>query len=105
VRTPNAKLLADLGPQFAQAADETAVLGLVYGVENKAAATHQYVLQNLETARILQVTASVLPVETEHAVVIGTLLGKSPKDTIPVSFQSQDGFVDPSTFPVGSGTG
>jgi len=94
----NAKLLAALTPQL-QAADEMAVVNLAYGLENSAAATYLFALGALTSPAALQLTASILPVEGQHAVVLGSVLGKPATDYIP-SFQTTDTYVDPTKFPV-----
>lgn len=130
VTRPNPRLVAALEPQFTDALDQTGVLALVYGVENKAAATYQYAIETLASAAAAaaataskletstssrtrisaaalagtsistrRLAASVLPVECEHAVVLGLLLGKPAQDVIPLSFQGKDEFFDPVLFP------
>jgi rubrerythrin len=99
----NPKLVAQLGPQFTNAANQNAVLELAFGGENAAAATYQYALENLTGTAALQLTASIMPVESQHAVVLGTVLGKDvTRNLIPVNFQSKDGFLDPAKYPVGA---
>lgn len=104
VRGPNPELMAALGPQLTTATDEVAALTVAYGLENKAAASHLNALDSLATVSLIRLTASVLPVEAQHAVVLGALLGKGPKDAIPLSFQTKDEFIDPSLF-ADTGTG
>jgi hypothetical protein len=43
--------------------------------------------------------ASILPVESQHAVVLAMILGKDPRDTFP-TFQTQDQALKPDEFPV-----
>jgi hypothetical protein len=98
---PNAKLFAALTPALKGLKTQNDVLAFAFGLENKAASTYQFVLENVKAASALQLAASIEPVEGQHAVVLGTLLGKSVKtDLIPVNFQSKDGYIDPETYPV-----
>jgi Ferritin-like domain len=98
---PNAKLIAALTPALNGLKSQNDVLAFAFGLENKAAATYQFALENVKSSSALQLAASIEPVEGQHAVVLGTVLGKSVKtDLIPVNFQSKDGFIDPETYPV-----
>jgi hypothetical protein len=98
-KKPNAGLLAVIAPQIAAAADEPAVLEIAYGLENAAAATYLFALGALTSREALQLTASILPVEAQHAVVLGSVLGKPATDYIP-GFETVDAAVDPTKYPV-----
>jgi hypothetical protein len=95
----NAALLAELGPQLEAAPDENAVLELAYTVENAAAATYLFALGALTSAAALQLTASILPVESQHAVVLGQVLGKPATEFVP-SFETQDAALTPEKYPL-----
>jgi hypothetical protein len=95
----NPKLLAAVSKQLSGAKDENSVIEIAYGLENAAAATYLFALGALQSAAALQLTASILPVESQHAVVLGEVLGKSATDIFP-SFTTTDGFVDPTQYPV-----
>lgn len=96
---PNPGLLEEVGGQLESAADENAVLEVAYSLENAAAATYLFALGALESTEALQLTASILPVESQHAVVLGTILGKPPTEYVP-SFETQDAAVKPDAFPI-----
>jgi hypothetical protein len=96
----NAALLAELGPQLEAAPDETAILELAYTVENAAAATYMFALGALTTAAALQLTASILPVESQHAVVLGQVLGKPATEFVP-SFETDTAAIKPDKYPLG----
>ncbi|HEX7276963.1 MAG TPA: ferritin-like domain-containing protein [Acidimicrobiales bacterium] len=107
VTAPNAKLLAALGPDLtkALAADQAAILEFAMTVENAAAATYLFALGALQSAAALKLTASILPVESQHAVVLGTALGKSGKDLFPAGgtnngFETDAAALRPDKFPV-----
>jgi hypothetical protein len=95
----NAKLLATVADQLKGAGDQAAVLQIAYDLEEAAAATYLFALGALKSEAALQLSASILPVESQHAVVIGSALGKPATDYVP-SFQTSDKAVDPAKFPV-----
>lgn len=101
---PNPALLQTVGDQIKAAQDEKAVLNIAFGLENSAASTYLFALGALQDPKALQLTASILPVESQHAVVLGTVLGKSPTadPTYLPTFISEDQKVDPAKFPVAS---
>lgn len=96
----NQTLLTSLQPRLAAAKTENDVLTIAYDLENAAAAAYLFALGVLESTVALQLTASILPVEAQHAVVLGHVIGASLDTTLP-PFQTQEGFVDPAKFPVG----
>lgn len=98
---PNAALLAALGPDLeaAVAAGEASILEFAIGVENAAASTYLFALGALESPVALQLTASILPVESQHAVVLGMAIGKDVPDLVP-SFETQDAALNPADFPI-----
>ncbi len=97
---PNPGLLEEFGPMIEAAADENAILELAYGLENAAASTYLFALGALESTEALQLTASILPVEAQHAIVIGSVLGKSVPDMVP-AFENTDQALSPDQYPVG----
>ena len=99
--TANQALLQAISPQLTKATDEKAVVEIAYGLENSAAATYLFALGVLQTPAAYEAVASVLPVEAQHAVALGFVLGKPLSDpTLMPAFEKQDGFVDPAKFPV-----
>ena len=96
--TPNAKLLEAIGGQLKGAADQKAILALAYDLENAAAATYMFALGALESKTALALTASILPVESQHAVVLGSALGKPATEFVP-NFETSTKAVDPAKFP------
>jgi hypothetical protein len=99
VRRPNPLLLRATMADIASATP-AAALGVLYALEDRLAATYQYTLERLLSDAHLELAASILPVECQHAVVFGTLIGKKLKELIPVDFETPDGFIDPALFPV-----
>ena len=100
----NAKLLTAVGDQLKGAKDEKGVLQIAMDLENAAAATYLFGLGALKSPAALQLAASILPIESQHAVAIGLVLGKSGKDLFPSggennAFETKDQALDPSKFP------
>ena len=98
-KKPNAKLLETVAPQLGAAADEAAILEIAFGLENAAASTYLFALGALTSNEALQLTASILPVESQHAVVLGSVLGKPVTDYLP-GFETVDAAVDPAKYPI-----
>jgi Ferritin-like domain len=96
----NQALLDAIAPGLAAAKSENDVLKLAYDLENAAAATYLFALGALESVGALQLTASILPVEAQHAVVLGQVFGADAATMLP-SFETETAFVDPAKFPVG----
>jgi Ferritin-like domain len=97
---PNPGLLEMVGGQIADAADEAAVLEIAYGVENAAAATYLFALGVLDDIPASQTMASILPVEAQHAITLGFVLGKPLDDeTLMPAFETTDAALDPADFP------
>jgi hypothetical protein len=96
----NQKLLDALSPSLAAATTENDVIKIAYDLENAAAATYLFALGALESVAALQLTASILPVEAQHAVVLGQVIGADAATLLP-PFETETGFVDPAMYPVG----
>lgn len=60
--------------------DLNGALELAFVVENQAAATYAFALTALTIEGAYKGTATILPVETEHAAILGMVLGKAPAD-------------------------
>lgn len=102
-KKPNAALLTALGPQL-QAANTVAKIGeFALDLENAAAATYLFALGALTSTAALQLTASILPVESQHAVVWGIILGRTGKALFPDAgnaFETETAALNPAMFPV-----
>jgi hypothetical protein len=96
---PNPKLLTAVGDQLKEAGDQAAILKIAYDLEEAAAATYLFALGALKSEGALKLTASILPVESQHAVVLGSALGKPATEYVP-TFQTSNKAVDPAKFPV-----
>jgi hypothetical protein len=98
----NPKLGDTATGQIQASANEKAVLQVIYSVEVAAASTYLYALGALQDNATLALAASILPVESQHAVILGILLNKDAKtsaDFLP-SFITQDPALTPDKYPV-----
>jgi hypothetical protein len=77
---PDEGLLASVTDQLAGARTEDDVLEIALGVENAASSTYLVALGVLEDGPSVAATASILPVESQHAVVLGLVLGLEVDD-------------------------
>jgi hypothetical protein len=96
---PNRRLVDRFRTRIQRAADESALLEIALELENRTSSTYLFALSALEATEALRVSASILPVESQHAVALATLLGKPPGDTFP-TFETQDQALKPDQFPV-----
>lgn len=96
---PNAKIVAGFGPRVKAATDEKALLALAYTVEEDLAATYLSTLGVLQDKSNAGVVASILPIESQHAVVLAQVLNKPTGDYLP-PFQNDKRALDPSAYPV-----
>jgi hypothetical protein len=96
---PNRRLVDRVRTRIQRAADERALLEIALELENRTASTYLFALSALEATEALRVSASILPVESQHAVALATLLDKPPRETFP-TFETQDQALKPDEFPV-----
>jgi rubrerythrin len=73
---PNAKLLAAVGPILAKIKDQTGALEFAFVLENQAAYTYAAALTLLQNKDYAAATSTILPIEAQHATVLGLALGK-----------------------------
>ncbi|MCU1391787.1 MAG: hypothetical protein JWM34_215 [Ilumatobacteraceae bacterium] len=104
---PNAKLVAAVGPTLAGLKTEADALGFAFTLEGQAAYTYAAALTLLQDPAYAAATATILPIEAQHQVVLGIALGKAVTDVFPTgAFESAslgDGTdplkgLDPATF-------
>lgn len=95
---PNAAVLTALGPQIQGAADERALFEVLHGVEEGAAATYLRALGTLESWFVAGPVATILPIESQHAVVWGQL-AELPEATWMPAFGTTEAAFDPADFP------
>lgn len=103
----NPKLVAALTPTLQGLHDETAALELAFTLEGQAAYTYAAALTLLQDPAFAKATSTILPIESQHQVVLGLALGKPVADVFPTgAFESSalgDGTdpkagLDPATF-------
>lgn len=98
---PNAKLLKALGDQLAAAKTEKDVVKIAYDTENAASATYMFALGALQSADALKLTASILPIESAHAVALALVLGLPATDqTYLPPFETKTAALSPTDFPL-----
>jgi hypothetical protein len=85
----NPKLVAALGPTIAGLKTEADALGFAFQVEGQAAYTYAAALTALMDPAYAAATSTILPIETQHQVVLGLALGKAVADVFPTgAFES-----------------
>ena len=104
VSKPNQLLLPTLTDQLNRAQGENAVLKVAYDFENALAATYLNIIDEITDAAALKLAASIMPVEAQHAVVLGGLISRPAKeltapDSSGLGFESEDRRLDPAQFP------
>lgn len=82
-------------PQIEGAGDQNALLQVLYGVEEGAAATYLLALGALESWQAAGPAATILPIESQHAVVLGQMLELPESDWMP-AFGTTDAAFDPA---------
>lgn len=73
----NIKLLAAVGPTLAKIKDQAGALEFAFVLENQAAYTYAAALTLLQSKDYAAATSTILPIEAQHATVLGLALGKS----------------------------
>jgi rubrerythrin len=99
----NPKLVAAIAPQIKAAKSATDIVKIAYSLENGAAETYLYAIGALSNKNALALTATILPVESQHAAVWANVLGMSVKSYIP-PFLQDTGALKPTEYPIKSGT-
>lgn len=97
----NATVLAQFAPMLEAAGDQTAILEIALQLEEAAASTYLFALGALTVREAYASVATILPIESQHAVVLATVLGK-PADTYLPAFVTQDAALDPAALPIES---
>ena len=102
VKEPNASLVAAFVPQFQTAAAEQDLLRLAYQIENAAAATYAAALAHLSGTDPAAMLASILPIESRHAIVLGQALGLGVRDLAP-TIENVKNAATPDKYPIEKG--
>jgi rubrerythrin len=86
---PNQKLVAVLTPTLQGIKDEMGALEFAFTLENQAAYTYAAALTLLQDPKFAAATSTILPIEAQHAVVLGLAVGKPVPDVFPTqAFES-----------------
>ena len=93
------RLLSITSGQFTAARDQARILEIGGLVENAAAATYLLALGILKGAEAQRLSASILPVESQHCAAFGVAAGIAISDFVP-NFLTPDNAIDPSKYPV-----
>jgi len=72
-------------------------LTFLFDVESRLASTHQYLVGRFTTVPAVALACTTLPVEGQHAVVLGTLLSMPLGSMLP-TVQGVDGYLSPEQF-------
>ncbi|MDP1795504.1 MAG: ferritin-like domain-containing protein [Acidimicrobiales bacterium] len=97
----NPMLIEALAKQLGEAKNEMDVVKLAYDTENAASATYMFALGALQSADALKLTASILPIESAHAVVLAGVLGLPATDeTYLPPFETAKAALSPTDFPL-----
>ena len=89
VTAPNKTLIAAVTPTLQAIKDEMGALEFAFMLENQAAYTYAAALTLLQDAAYAAATATILPIEAQHAVVLGLALGKEVTAVFPTgAFES-----------------
>ncbi|MCX7619803.1 MAG: ferritin-like domain-containing protein [Acidimicrobiales bacterium] len=96
---PNAALVTLVRTNLQNARDENEVLKVAYELEEGAASTYLLAIGRFESATIAEAGATILPVESQHAVVWGQVLDLPEGDYTPAFVDARVAF-DPATYPV-----
>ena len=89
VTAPNAALIAAVSPALQAITDEMGALEFAFVLENQAAYTYAAALTLLQDPAYAAATSTILPIEAQHAVVLGLALGKDVSAVFPTgAFES-----------------
>lgn len=99
VTEPNAAVVRVVRNALAGANNDKAVLRAAYDLEEGAAATYLLAIGSFESATAAGAGATILPVESQHAVVWGQVLELPASDYLP-TFVAVDGAFDPSIYAI-----
>ena len=91
-----AKVVAALAPTDPMTSERDA-LAFLHTLESRLAATQQFVLGAIETVPAISLLAATIPVECQHATVLGSLLSLPMGDVVPVA-QGTAGHLDPEDY-------
>ena len=95
----NQALLDEFAPMIEDAEDQAALLEIAKNLEEAAASTYFFSLGVLQDTENALAVATILPIESQHAVVLGQALEQDMEEFLP-SFENQEAALDPAEYPV-----
>ena len=110
VAGPNITLTFILGARAGSVTDEKGALSMALDVENQVAETYAFSLTTLTSVELIHLVATILPVVTGHAAVLGSSIGLTTAALFPNGALEGttvgDGSdpklgYDPASFPIG----
>ncbi len=99
VTEANAAVVQFVTAALRNASDEAGVLRVAFDLEQGAAASYLLALGRIESVTTAGAAATILPVESQHAVVWGQVLELPEPDFLP-AFGDVDGAFDPATYAI-----
>ena len=96
---PNQKIIDEFGPKIEDAEDQAGLLEIAKSLEEAAAATYYFSLGVLQDPENALAVATILPIEAQHAVVLGQALDQELEEYVP-SFENQENALDPAEYPI-----
>jgi hypothetical protein len=97
VGVANSAIVGAIAPRVQTGDTANGVWEVLFGVEQGAAATYLEALGTLEATAASGPAATILPIESQHATVIGSMIGL-PVDQWMPPFQTTEGAFDPATY-------
>jgi hypothetical protein len=96
---PNPGLLDVAHGQFLAARDQDQIVNVGFLLETAVTSTYMTALTTVKDGQAQKLSASILPVESEHSVAFGAAAGMAIADLVP-TFILPDHALDPTKFPI-----
>jgi hypothetical protein len=93
----NNALSGSLGSQLQQATDANSLLNVALAIENMSASTYLYLLGQLASNDGAFAAGSIMPIESQHAVVIGRMLKLDASTYLP-NFENVSAAATPAAY-------
>lgn len=97
---PNPNLVRTMRDQLSSARDEKAAARILYDLENGLAGAYIRALSSIKDPQAAASVASVVPVEAQHAVVLGTAIGLELEDEVIPDYETQERGLTIEGFPL-----
>jgi hypothetical protein len=97
--TANQSLIAQFGPLISAAKTQVELLTLLFNLENVTASTYTAALGQLTGTDGAAVVASIQPIESRHALVLGQVAELDPSKYL-IPFLKPDDAVTPADYPI-----